>query len=118
MTSADFRRYREKHGMVLSADEETAQFVEFRGAYYTDDWLRGAPDGAPQAEQVDIVQIGEQEYTEIAEQLDSGDIPVDDSLDEEIPSEGGEDEEPETVQRTAAQILEEQIRMASIFAEV
>ena len=29
-TSIDFRKYQEKHKMILFADEETGQFVEYK----------------------------------------------------------------------------------------
>ena len=66
-----------------------------------------------------IVRIEEEEYNSLKEQLDEGDFPTDDSLDEEIIVDNNQDdEEPVVVQKTVAQILDEQIKLAAIFAEV
>ena len=119
VSSQDFRRYSEKHGLILAAGEEHAQFCEYSGRYYTDDWLRPLSDGTPlSVASVDIVEISEDDYMELKAQLDEGEIPDDGSLDEEIPVAEDEPEKPETVQKTAAQILQEQIRLAARFAEV
>ena len=110
-SSADFRKYQEKHKRILFADEETGQFVECREKYYTDDWLRACPE-VIEAEPADIVRIDVEEYENIRNQLDDGDIPEDESLDEEVEetTETNAQEQEETVKKTAAQILEERIR--------
>ena len=120
VTGDDFRKYQVKHKRILISDEENAQFVEYKDVYYCDDWLRALPDGSgiiliP----VDIVRIEEEEYNNLKEQLDEGDFPTDDSLEEEIiVNDNTDDEEPVVVQKTVAQILDEQIKLAAIFAEV
>lgn len=120
VTGDDFRKYQVKHKRVLISDEENAQFVEYKDVYYCDDWLRALPDGCEiELTQVDIVRITEEEYNDLKEQLDEGDFPTDDSLDEEIIVDNNQDdEEPVVIQKTVAQILNEQIKLAAIFAEV
>lgn len=120
VTSDDFRKYQVKHKRVLISDEENAQFVEYKDVYYCDDWLRALPDGCEiELTQVDIVRITEEEYNDLKEQLDEGDFPTDDSLDEEIIiDEPVNDDEQEVVKKTAAQILQRQIELAARFAEV
>ena len=120
VTSDDFRKYQVKHKRVLISDEENAQFVEYKDVYYCDDWLRALPDGCEiELTQVDIVRITEEEYSDLKEQLDEGDFPTDDSLDEEIIiDEPVNDDEQEVVKKTAAQILQRQIELAARFAEV
>lgn len=119
ISSTDFRRYLNKHGLIIASGEESAQFCEYGYGYYTDDWLRALPDGAPvSVTAVDIVEIAEGEYLELKAQLEDGDIPDDGSLEEKIPVMEEEPQEPEVVQKTAAQILQEQIRLAARFAEV
>lgn len=67
----------------------------------------------------DIIRIEEEEYNEIKEQLDFGTIPQDESLDEETEIiDNSPNEEPIVIKKTAAQILEEQIKLAARFAEV
>lgn len=120
VTGDDFRKYQVKHKRVLISDEENAQFVEYKDVYYCDDWLRALPDGCEiELTQVDIVRIIEEEYNDLKEQLDEGDFPTDDSLDEEIIiDEPVNDDEQEVVKKTAAQILQRQIELAARFAEV
>ena len=120
VTGDDFRKYQVKHKRVLISDEENAQFVEYKDVYYCDDWLRALPDGCEiELTQVDIVRITEEEYNDLKEQLDEGDFPTDDSLDEEIIiDELVNDDEQEVVKKTAAQILQRQIELAARFAEV
>lgn len=120
VTGDDFRKYQVKHKRVLISDEENAQFVEYKDVYYCDDWLRALPDGCEiELTQVDIVRITEEEYNDLKEQLDEGDFPTDDSLDEEIIiDEPVNDDEQEVVKKTAAQILQRQIELAARFAEV
>lgn len=120
VTGDDFRKYQVKHKRVLISDEENAQFVEYKDVYYCDDWLRALPDGCEiELTQVDIVRITEEEYNDLKEQLDEGDFPTDDSLDEEIIIDKPvNDDEQEVVKKTAAQILQRQIELAARFAEV
>lgn len=120
VTGDDFRKYQVKHKRVLISDEENAQFVEYKDVYYCDDWLRALPDGCEiELTQADIVRITEEEYNDLKEQLDEGDFPTDDSLDEEIIiDEPVNDDEQEVVKKTAAQILQRQIELAARFAEV
>ena len=120
VTGDDFRKYQVKHKRILISDEENAQFVEYKDVYYYDDWLRALPDGSGiTLIPVDIVRIEEEEYNSLKEQLDEGDFPADDSLEEEIiVNDNTDDEEPVVVQKTVAQILDEQIKLAAIFAEL
>ena len=111
-TESDFRKFQPKHNRVLFSDVENGEFVEYKEKYYRDDWLRVPPAGAPSIIDAKIIRIDRNEYEEIAEQLDDGNLPEDSSLDEEteVPVDNPNPEETETVQKTAAQILEEQIR--------
>lgn len=120
ITSTDFRRLQKRHNRVLFSDEESAQFVEYNGIYYRDDWLRYIEDGAIELKHISIIRIEEDEYNSLKEQLDDGNLPHDISLENEVAIvvDNPADEEPVIVQKTAAQILEEQIKLAARFAEV
>lgn len=120
VTGDDFRKYQVKHKRILISDEENAQFVEYKDVYYCDDWLRALPEGSGiTLVPVDIIRIEEEEYNSLKEQLDEGDFPTDDSLEEEvIIDEPVNDDEQEVVKKTAAQILQRQIELAARFAEV
>lgn len=105
----------------MFADEETAQFIEYNGVYYRDSWLRAIGDGEIDYTEISIVRIYDDEYESLKEQFDNGEMPVDTSLEEEIvvvDPVNSVEEEVITVKKTAAQILEEQIKLAARFAEV
>lgn len=67
----DFRRYQAKHGIVLLSDIDTAQYVEFRGVYYRDNWLRAVTTDRIQYEEVSIVTIDETEYAALIEAFET-----------------------------------------------
>ena len=71
ISQADFRKYQQKHGRILFADEETGQFVEYNAQYYYDNWLRPLPEGCNiTCTKVEIVRIEEDEYASLAEALE------------------------------------------------
>lgn len=122
ISSSDFRRLQKRHKLVLFADEETAQFVDYNGVYYRDNWLRSIEDGEIEYTEINIVRIEDDEYNDLKAQLDDSDMPTDNSLDNEVETivdnNSNDEEEPEVVRKTAAQILEQQIKLAARFAEV
>jgi len=122
ISSSDFRRLQKRHKLVLFADEETAQFVDYNGVYYRDNWLRSIEDGEIEYTEINIVRIEDDEYNDLKAQLDDGDMPTDNSLDNEVETivdnNSNDEEEPEVVRKTATQILEQQIKLAARFAEV
>lgn len=120
ITEIDFRRYQRKHKNVLFATIEDAQFIEYNGVYYRDDWLRALPDGCVDCVQADIIAIDEEEYNELKGQLNDGTFPEDGSLDDVAPTEPSDNpiEEEPVVRKTVAQMLDEQMRLAARYAEV
>ena len=69
----DFRRYQSKHGLILFSNIETAQYVEFKGVYYRDDWLRATITDKVPYEEVSIVKIDEEEYDALIEAFKEND---------------------------------------------
>lgn len=129
ITEDNFRKYQTKHGLILLSDEENAQFVEYKNVYYYDDWFRPLPnDSNVKRIFVDIIKISKDEYENLKAQLDEGDMPEDDSLEEItiINEEPSNEEEPIIVQKTAVQILNERlndienalIELADILSEI
>lgn len=119
VTENDFRKLHKKINIPLFADEETGQFVEYKEKYYYDNWLRALPEIHPfEITLVNIIRIEENEFKDLEEQLGAGDLPQDNSLEEIVTEEPIIENEPITVQKTAAQILEQQIKLAARFAEV
>lgn len=119
VTENDFRKLHKKINIPLFADEETGQFVEYKEKYYYDNWLRALPEIHPfEITLVNIIRIEESEFKDLEEQLGAGDLPQDNSLEEIVTEEPIIENEPITLQKTAAQILEQQIKLAARFAEV
>ena len=128
ITKDNFRKYQPKHGRILFSDEENAQFIEYKNIYYYDDWFRPLPENSNISRVfIDIVKISENEYENLKAQLDEGDMPEDDSLEEVvIIEEQPNEKEPVIIQKTAVQILNERlndienalIELADILSEI
>ena len=88
--SIDFRKYQEKHKRILFANEETGQFVEYKGKYYRDDWLRVLPEGTVKTDHADIVRISFEEYGALAEafqteeEIEIPEEPIEDPVEEPV----------------------------------
>lgn len=128
ITKDNFRKYQSKHGRILFSDEENAQFIEYKNIYYYDDWFRPLPENSNISRVfIDIVKISDNEYENLKAQLDEGDIPEDDSLEEVVTiEEQSNEKEPIIVQKSAVQILNERlddienalIELADILSEI
>lgn len=106
--------------MIVYSPLESAQLAEYKEKFYRDDWLRPLEDCPKEIIQISIVRIEEQEYNDLKSQFDEGNFVEDGSLDEIIePVDEEQTENPqEIVQKTAAQILSDRIKLAARFAEV
>lgn len=110
-TENDFRRWQAKHDLVVVSDIDRVEAVDYGGILYHDAWM--ADSGHLQYSPAAVTEITEEEYNTIKAQLDDGTIPDDGSLDDEVtvedPAPDPDQGEGETVRKTAAQILQEQI---------
>lgn len=108
-TEADFRRWQAKHNIIIVSDQDRVEAVDYNGTLYHDSWM--ADSGHILYETATVTEITEEEYNTIKEQLDDGEFPDDGSLDDEVTVEepAPDPSETETVRKTAAQILQEQI---------
>jgi len=110
-TENDFRRWQAKHDLVVVSDIDRVEAVDYGGILYHDEWM--ADSGHLQYSPAAVTEITEDEYYTIKVQLDAGKIPDDGSLDDEVtveePAPDPDQGEGETVRKTAAQLLQEQI---------
>ena len=108
-TEADFRRWQAKHNIIIVSDQDRVEAVDYNGTLYHDSWM--ADSGHILYETATVTEITEEEYNTIKEQLDDGEFPDDGSLVDEVTVEepAPDPSETETVRKTAAQILQEQI---------
>lgn len=116
----DFRRWQPKHRIIVASGPDDVEVVDYGGTYYHDDWM--ADSGNITYETASVTEITEEEYNSLINQLDDGTIPDDGSLDDEVIVEepAPDPGETETVRKTTAQLLQEQIeavaRQAAGFA--
>ena len=106
----DFRRWQPKHRIIVASGPDDVEVVDYGGTYYHDDWM--ADSGNITYETASVTEITEEEYNSLINQLDDGTIPDDGSLEEvtvEEPAPDSDQGEGETVRKTTAQLLQEQI---------
>lgn len=108
----DFRRWQPKHRIIVASGPDDVEVVDYGGTYYHDDWM--ADSGNITYETASVTEITEEEYNSLIDQLDDGTIPDDGSLDEPVVEEPVQEGEEETVRRTAAQVLQEQIEAVAM----
>ena len=109
-TDADFRRWQAKHNIIVVSDRDRVEAVDYNGTLFHDSWM--ADSGHIPYTPASVTEITEEEYNMLAAQLDDGEIPDDGSLDEvtvEEPAPDPDQGEGETVRKTTAQLLQEQI---------
>lgn len=76
ISQTDFRKYQSKHNLILISDIENAQYVEYKGIFYHDDWMKPVNEGFVYT-QVAAVSIDEEEYNALIEAFETDDeIPV------------------------------------------
>lgn len=119
-TEYDFRRWQAKHNIIVVSDRDRVEAADYNGTLYHDSWM--ADSGHIPSVPASVTEITEEEYNMLKAQLDDGEIPDDGSLDDEVTVEepAPDPGETETVRKTTAQLLREQIeavaRQAAGFA--
>ena len=114
-TEADFRRWQAKHNIIVVSDRDRVEAVDYNGTLYHDSWM--ADSGHIPSVPASVTEITEEEYNMLKAQLDDGEIPDDGSLDEvtvEEPAPDPDQGEGETVRKTTAQLLQEQIEAVAM----
>lgn len=108
-TEYDFRRWQAKHSITVVSDRDRVEAVDYNGTLFHDSWM--ADSGHIPYTPASVTEITEEEYNMLKAQLDEGEIPDDGSLDEEVTVEepAPDPGETETVRKTTAQLLQEQI---------
>lgn len=95
----DFRRYQPKHNLVLFSDVENAQYVEYKGVFYRDDWLRATTTDLIDYVDISIVRIEVDEYNALVEAFETNE-------EISVPEEQEQNTEQEVVDETADAELE------------
>lgn len=84
-TSLDLRRFQKKHRILLTCDEDLAQYIQCGDTLYHVDWLRPVDTDDVAFVSAIAVQIDEGEFNAISKAIDTG---------EEIPAETPAEEDP------------------------
>lgn len=71
-TQLDFREYQHKHNVLLTCDEERAQYVQVLDVCYRSDWMVPVTTDIISYETVEVIRIDEDEYNILAEAMESG----------------------------------------------
>jgi hypothetical protein len=103
-----FLKWQEKHGIIIGCDAAEAQFIQSsdQAKVWRTPWLHPAPEAAGTYETVEAIEITEEEYSAIREQLDDGQTVTEPEPEEPQPTEPDEGDDTgggsgETVMSTA-----------------
>ena len=103
-----FLKWQVKHGILIGCDAAEAQFIQSsdQAKVWRTPWLHPAPEAAGTYETVEAIEITEEEYSAIREQLDDGQTVTEPEPEEPQPTEPDEGDDTgggsgETVMSTA-----------------
>lgn len=71
-SALNFCRYQSKHNIILSCNVQEAQFIMFNEQLYHDNWMVSVKNVPVQYTQVEVIEISEEEYNELAEKIEQG----------------------------------------------
>lgn len=71
-TSYELRKYQLKHGILLVADDNTAQYIQINDKLYRDNWFKVLTTNTIEYETASISVIDESEYQQLFEAIDAG----------------------------------------------
>lgn len=71
-TSYELRKYQLKHGILLVADDNTAQYIQIDDKLYRDNWFKVLTTNTIEYETANISVIDENEYQQLFEAIDTG----------------------------------------------
>lgn len=71
-TSYELRKYQLKHGILLVADDNTAQYIQIDDKLYRDNWFKVLTTNTIEYETASISVIDESEYQQLFEAIDAG----------------------------------------------
>lgn len=71
-TSYELRKYQLKHGILLVADDNTAQYIQINDRLYRDNWFKILTTDTIEYETASISVIEESEYQQLFEAIDKG----------------------------------------------
>lgn len=117
-----FLKWQEKHNILVGCDASEAHFIQSsdQQQVWRAAWLNPVPKGAGEYETVNAVEITEEEYIELKEQLDLGNVVEEPEKPEESsPSEGssGEPDESGNEETSETVMTAEEMRRKIVLLE-
>lgn len=71
-TSYDLREYQTKHGILIIADDNTAQYIQINDKLYRDDWFKSLTTNAVEYETARVSVVEEGEYLQLFDAVKKG----------------------------------------------
>lgn len=75
-TQIDLRKHQKKHDIILSCDEQNAQYIEFEGFFYHSNWMVPITADGISYKPADVIEIDQSEYLILKESRDSCSSPI------------------------------------------
>ena len=73
----DLRKYQAKHNIIVTSDENSAQYIQHEEILYRDSWFAPLSTDSIEYEIASVIAIDQEEYDELVQAIDSGeDIPI------------------------------------------
>lgn len=86
-TSNDFRRFQQKHSLLLLSDKASAQYVCVKNVgYFHDLWMIPVTTDKVSYQIASIEEISKDEYEKLYETLEEGEVYLPEEIEENIPS--------------------------------
>lgn len=88
VTQHDFLRYQQKHRILLSCDEEEAQYVQYEGKLYRDNWMVAVNTDTLIYDTVSVIAIDESEYGILLDAISTGkeiEVPAEEEIAPDVP---------------------------------
>lgn len=71
-TQKEFRRYQQKHNVLLACDEDEAQYVQCSDVLYRADWMVPVVTGSVDFKTITLIRIEQDEYDVLLAAVESG----------------------------------------------
>lgn len=111
-TSYELRKVQAKHNILVISTENDAQYIQVGESLYRDTWLAAVTSDRYGYEQAEIAAITEEEYAELKDEIDAGNMPAVPDTQEVADPEPGKPEEGEeelSPAKTRLRELEDQV---------
>lgn len=97
-TTLDLRKYQEKHRILLTSDEDDAEYIQIDETLYHDNWLNPIQTDRFEYQDADITAIETDVYEALAESIELGEEILSEIEDESEDTDGSDDTAEDAVE--------------------